>query len=89
MGQTPEAVANVLTANGEPGDTLRLEVHPLLVRADGRVEMPPQLAQWLGLSAMPQTLADLTGSLALALLLPALCYAVIACFGYYARRPAV
>ena len=34
-------------------------------------------------------LADLTGSLALALLLPALCYAVIACFGYYARRPAV
>lgn len=36
VGQTPEAVANVLTANGEPGDTLRLEVHPLLVRADGR-----------------------------------------------------
>jgi FHS family L-fucose permease-like MFS transporter len=34
-------------------------------------------------------LADLTGSLATALLLPALCYAVIAAFGYYARRPAV
>lgn len=33
--------------------------------------------------------ADLTGSLATALLLPALCYAVIACFGIYARRPAV
>ncbi len=33
-------------------------------------------------------LADLTGSLALALLLPALCYATIASFGYYARRPA-
>jgi FHS family L-fucose permease-like MFS transporter len=33
-------------------------------------------------------LADLTGSLGLALLLPALCYAVIACFGYYARKPA-
>ena len=33
--------------------------------------------------------ADLTGSLATALLLPALCYAVIACFGVYARRPAV
>ena len=33
-------------------------------------------------------LADLTGSLAIALLLPALCYAVIAAFGVYARRPA-
>lgn len=33
--------------------------------------------------------ADLTGSLATAMLLPALCYAVIACFGVYARRPAV
>jgi FHS family L-fucose permease-like MFS transporter len=33
-------------------------------------------------------LADLTGSLTTALLLPALCYAVIAAFGYYARRPA-
>ncbi|BBB12282.1 sugar MFS transporter [Sphingopyxis sp. FD7] len=32
-------------------------------------------------------IADLTGSLATALLLPALCYAVIAGFGYYARRP--
>ena len=34
-------------------------------------------------------LADVTGSVATALLLPALCYAVIAAFGYYARRPAV
>ncbi|MFZ3484399.1 PAS-domain containing protein [Sphingomonas sp. 3-13AW] len=33
----------------------------MLVRADGRVEMPPRLAEWLGLSSMPQTLADLTG----------------------------
>ena len=33
-------------------------------------------------------LADVTGQLGLALLLPALCYAVIAAFGYYARRPA-
>jgi FHS family L-fucose permease-like MFS transporter len=33
-------------------------------------------------------LADTTGSLALALVLPALCYAVIAGFGWYARRPA-
>lgn len=33
-------------------------------------------------------LADVTGSLGLALLLPALCYAVIAGFGYYARQPA-
>lgn len=31
--------------------------------------------------------ADVTGSLALALALPALCYAVIAVFGVYARRP--
>jgi MFS transporter, FHS family, L-fucose permease len=34
-------------------------------------------------------IADTTGSLATALVLPALCYAVIAGFGWYARRPAV
>ncbi|MEG3180621.1 sugar MFS transporter [Sphingomonas sp. LT1P40] len=34
-------------------------------------------------------LADATGSLALAFTLPAICYAIIAGFGYYARRPAV
>ena len=33
-------------------------------------------------------LADLTGSLALSLILPASCYAIIAVFGFYARRPA-
>ena len=33
-------------------------------------------------------LADATGSLALALILPAVCYAVIALFGVYARKPA-
>ncbi|WP_052072166.1 sugar MFS transporter [Sphingopyxis sp. MWB1] len=33
-------------------------------------------------------LADITGSLGLAMLLPAACYAVIAAFGYYARRAA-
>ncbi|WP_260483171.1 sugar MFS transporter [Sphingomicrobium flavum] len=33
-------------------------------------------------------LADMTGSLAMALTLPAICYAVIAGFGIYARRPA-
>lgn len=33
-------------------------------------------------------IADATGSLATALLLPAVCYAIIACFGIYARRPA-
>lgn len=33
-------------------------------------------------------LADATGSLGTALLLPALCYAIIAAFGIYARRPA-
>jgi len=32
-------------------------------------------------------LADVTGSLSLAMALPALCYAVIALFGVYARRP--
>lgn len=33
-------------------------------------------------------IADATGSLALAFILPATCYAVIAGFGWYARRPA-
>ncbi len=33
-------------------------------------------------------LADVTGSLATALLLPAACYAIIAGFGFFARRPA-
>ncbi len=33
-------------------------------------------------------IADATGSLALAFILPAACYAVIAGFGWYARRPA-
>lgn len=32
-------------------------------------------------------LADLSGSLAVAMALPALCYAIIAGFGWYARRP--
>lgn len=34
-------------------------------------------------------LADMSGSLAIALTLPALCYAVIAMFGVYARKPVV
>lgn len=33
-------------------------------------------------------IADAAGSLAIALILPALCYGVIAAFGWYARRPA-
>ena len=33
-------------------------------------------------------LADLSGNLGVALLLPAACYAIIAYFGYFARRPA-
>lgn len=33
-------------------------------------------------------IADATGSLAIALVLPAICYAVIAAFGFYARHPA-
>lgn len=39
----------------------------------------PPLTGWL---------ADVSGSLAFALVLPALCYGVIAGFGYFARRPA-
>ncbi|WP_226016789.1 sugar MFS transporter [Novosphingobium sp. FKTRR1] len=35
------------------------------------------------------SLADVTGSLTLSLVLPAICYAVIAAFGFYARRPVV
>ncbi|MEY4237452.1 MAG: hypothetical protein RL339_2043, partial [Pseudomonadota bacterium] len=33
-------------------------------------------------------IADATGSLALAFVLPAACYGVIAGFGWYARKPA-
>ena len=33
-------------------------------------------------------LADASGSLGIAMLLPAACYAVIAAYGFYARRPA-
>jgi len=33
-------------------------------------------------------IADITGSLSLGLIMPAFCYAVIALFGWYARRPA-
>ncbi len=33
-------------------------------------------------------LADASGSLRIALILPALCYAIIAAYGFYARRPA-
>jgi MFS transporter, FHS family, L-fucose permease len=33
-------------------------------------------------------IADSTGSLSIALILPAICYAIIAGFGWYARRPA-
>ena len=32
---------------------------PLLVRADGRIEAPQRLAQWLGLDAVPQFLSEL------------------------------
>lgn len=34
-------------------------------------------------------IADLSGSLGFALILPAICYAIIAGFGFYARKPAV
>ena len=34
---------------------------PMLVRADGRIEAPDRLAKWLGLSAMPDFLTELSG----------------------------
>jgi signal transduction histidine kinase len=34
---------------------------PIIVFADGRIEMPPRAAQWLGLSVPPRFLADLAG----------------------------
>jgi signal transduction histidine kinase len=34
---------------------------PLLVRADGRIEAPPGLGQWLGLDGIPQYLSELDG----------------------------
>lgn len=34
---------------------------PLLVRADGRIEAPQRLAQWLGLDGVPQFLSELAG----------------------------
>jgi signal transduction histidine kinase len=34
---------------------------PLLVRADGRIEAPQRLANWLGLEAVPQFLTELDG----------------------------
>ncbi|MEO6716462.1 MAG: histidine kinase, partial [Novosphingobium sp.] len=34
---------------------------PLLVRVDGRIEAPPQLAGWLGLDKVPQYLTELEG----------------------------
>ena len=33
-------------------------------------------------------IADTTGNLSIAFIVPALCYAIIAIFGWYARRPA-
>ena len=33
---------------------------PMLVRADGKIEAPPRLAQWLGLEGVPQFLSELT-----------------------------
>ena len=33
----------------------------MIVRADGRVEVPRRLADWLGLDLLPRELADLAG----------------------------
>ncbi|MEE4200049.1 PAS domain-containing sensor histidine kinase [Erythrobacter sp.] len=34
---------------------------PMLIRVDGRIEAPERLARWLGLTAMPQYVSELTG----------------------------
>jgi signal transduction histidine kinase len=34
---------------------------PLMVKADGRIEAPPRLADWLGLPRLPNFLSDLSG----------------------------
>lgn len=34
---------------------------PLMVKADGRIEAPPRLADWLGLARVPNFLSDLSG----------------------------
>ncbi len=47
--------------NGRLHATLRsAPALAMLVRPDGRVEMPTRLADWFGLSAAPRTLSDLT-----------------------------
>ncbi|MBB5708946.1 PAS domain-containing sensor histidine kinase [Sphingomonas xinjiangensis] len=44
-----------LNALGEAGPA-----QPLLVRADGEIEMPPRLAEWLGLDRVPRELSGLS-----------------------------
>ncbi|MCU6452824.1 PAS-domain containing protein [Sphingomonas sp. A2-49] len=57
-GEAAEAIARARDA-----EALR-SVSPamaMLIRADGRVEMPPRLVDWLGLSVAPRFLQDLAG----------------------------
>lgn len=56
--------------------------------ADGSGIINVAIAGGAVIPALYGLLADISGSLALALALPAVCYAVIAGFGLYARRPA-
>jgi MFS transporter, FHS family, L-fucose permease len=56
--------------------------------ADGSGIINVAIAGGAVIPALYGLIADASGSLAVALVLPALCYAIIAGFGVYARRPA-
>ncbi len=57
--------------------------------ADGSGIINVAIAGGAVIPAIYGALADVTGSLSLALTLPAICYAIIAGFGVFARRPAI
>jgi FHS family L-fucose permease-like MFS transporter len=56
--------------------------------ADGSGIINVAIAGGAIIPALYGLLADMSGSLAFALILPAACYAIIAGFGIFARRPA-
>ncbi len=63
VGWRMRGAAQDALARASEAETLR-SVSPamaMLVRADGRVEMPPRLVDWLGLSVAPRFLQDLAG----------------------------
>lgn len=57
--------------------------------ADGSGIINVAIAGGAVIPAIYGLIADATGSLSIALALPAICYAIIAGYGFYARRPAV